>query len=820
MRKYLRTLLLVCFSCVLGISSMQVNIQAQRTNLIESTVDDSVTSGVNYFTYQGIWANGPNPACFENTEHYTTPVLPGANWSELKPSLTLTFEGVKAELYGQKHDGLGIYEIEVDGKKVANVDAYQGDGMHNKELLFATDELEDGPHTITMRMTNTKNTASRREDGHIDFAKVYAQEQAATAVTITETDSTLSAGETKQLHAMVTPQNGTHDGFVWSSSNPNVASVDENGLVKANSNGTTNINVTLKNTNLTDQIAMNVTGNDITKYVSVVDDLGISEGFTFEYENTWAFDSGYPELFFNGTNHYSTTAQQNGKPAIASLRFVGSGIELYGNLQNSQGIYDIYIDEELVATKDAYASSRLTKQLIFEKKDLKEEEHMLKVVTSDAKNPASSGTDISIDRALVYHDEIPADDFQITQTNLTLDTNTSFELHTVFTPTYATLANITWKSSNEEVASVDEHGVITAKKVGKVEISGTLENGSVRTAVVNVIDGNNKLHAMFGNTNIHYLQKDYEAIVKKYNYESTKFNTDFGWKHDQINAEIVSFTKDEAVHNVTFTPQDFTNEAGVIFPKEQISIKFLKETSVGEGRAGAMAESNHTDIPDIIYNADPKDIEENRIQNAWMSIDIPKDAKAGTYHGVIEIKGDDMETISLPYSFDVINLEQPDVKDYQGGVELWEYPYAVAKYYNIPDSELYGERHIQLLTQNLKEYAAMGGNTITTAVTDYPWDRNNPFDYPSTIQWTRKADGTFVFDYTQFDKWVQLNVDLGISDKLKCFSMAPYHAMRYYDEAQGNIVEENLNVGSARWNEVWGQFLTSFIPHLDEKRLV
>ena len=41
------------------------------------------------------------------------------------------------------------------------------------------------------------------------------------------------------------------------------------------------------------------------------------------------------------------------------------------------------------------------------------------------------------------------------------------------------------------------------------------------------------------------------------------------------------------------------------------------------------------------------------------------------------------------------------------------------------------------------------------------------------MKWTKEKDGSFTYDFTDFDKWVQFNKDLGIGDKIVIYSIAP-----------------------------------------------
>lgn len=74
---------------------------------------------------------------------------------------------------------------------------------------------------------------------------------AVTGVILDKTSITLKAGESETLVATVSPENATDKGVTWESSNEEVATVDENGLIQAINPGIATITVTTKDGNFT-----------------------------------------------------------------------------------------------------------------------------------------------------------------------------------------------------------------------------------------------------------------------------------------------------------------------------------------------------------------------------------------------------------------------------------------------------------------------------------------------------------------------------------------------------------------------------------------
>ncbi len=89
---------------------------------------------------------------------------PGYRWTEHSSATaaeeaTFTFYGTQARYYGYIGNDLGQVEMVVDGTVAATVDCY-GSSLQYDALLYETNVLPYGEHTLTVRVTGTKNAAS------------------------------------------------------------------------------------------------------------------------------------------------------------------------------------------------------------------------------------------------------------------------------------------------------------------------------------------------------------------------------------------------------------------------------------------------------------------------------------------------------------------------------------------------------------------------------------------------------------------------------------------------------------------------------------
>lgn len=114
-------------------------------------------------------------------------------------------------------------------------------------------------NTATLYVPSASLDAYKAANQWNAFGTIAAYSIPATSVALNKTETTLEVAVQDQLTATVLPEDATDKTVTWTSSDPTIATVDENGLVTAVAAGTATITATTADgTNLTAQCAVTV----------------------------------------------------------------------------------------------------------------------------------------------------------------------------------------------------------------------------------------------------------------------------------------------------------------------------------------------------------------------------------------------------------------------------------------------------------------------------------------------------------------------------------------------------------------------------------
>lgn len=338
--------------------------------------------------------------------------------------------------------------------------------------------------------------------------------------------------------------------------------------------------------------------------------------------------------------------------------------------------------------------------------------------------------------------------------------------------------------------------------------------------------GEPNLGGTIEDTNEQCTQNRYSEIAAK-NVSSVNLSA---WKNDKATSVLALFSRDCSLENVRVTASRLKSETDSI-SADHVKTTFIKSvkayngTYLGYGdKTRPLPEAtsaNRSESSDVLYQQGGSiDIGWNSVQPVWVEFDIPKDAAAGVYTGTLTASADGIEEpLTFTYTINVADVVLPDADTFADtfDIELWQYPYSSAEYYDV---EPFSEEHLALMESSMLKYKEIGGHAITTTIVEEAWNGQtysaNEVHYPSMVKWTKNGDGSFSYDYTDFDRWVTFCKGLGIGDKIVLYSIAPWHNSFAYWE-NNTLKYESFTAGNDRYVEVWTDFLQDLIDHLEEK---
>jgi hypothetical protein len=288
-----------------------------------------------------------------------------------------------------------------------------------------------------------------------------------------------------------------------------------------------------------------------------------------------------------------------------------------------------------------------------------------------------------------------------------------------------------------------------------------------------------------------------------------------GWKGQRVSCELLVWSTGSE-ENITIKASGFSNDTYEI-SKESTSISAIKYVLVDEFLNGCGRDPNNDPChisPDLISNENSFTIHTAETRPIWISVDIPPDAPAGIYTGTIS-RQSASGTVNHIITLEVLNKLLPDPCDWSFHLDLWQNPYAVARYHGVA---LWSKEHLDLLRPLLKKLANAGQKCITTTLVDKPWNGQTYDPFGTMVNWTKKTNGSWEYDYTIFDQYVSLAMASGITKQINCYSMVPVgNHFSWFDEASAETITEVLTPGSAEYENIWRPFLNDFKVHLEEK---
>lgn len=218
---------------------------------------------------------------------------------------------------------------------------------------------------------------------------------------------------------------------------------------------------------------------------------------------------------------------------------------------------------------------------------------------------------------------------------------------------------------------------------------------------------------------------------------------------------------------------------------------------------------------DLIGRYAVLDVPAGNVQPVWLSVDVPADAVPGRYKGELTLSVAGKVCKTLPYSLTVgpRQLTPPSERPFH--LDLWQNPYTFAR---VAGVRLWSPEHFAAMRPVMEHLARAGQKVITATVMDRPWNGQTEDPFGSMVTKIRRADGSWLYDYTVFDLWVSFMMSLGIDKQINCYTLIPWAlSFDYFDQATGSVTYVKASTDSPEYEQYWGRFIMDFSRHLREK---
>lgn len=377
-----------------------------------------------------------------------------------------------------------------------------------------------------------------------------------TGVSLDQSDVTLKIKETLQLNATVSPNNAKNKEITWSSSDSDIVTVDDTGLITAKKKGTATIKVvtndgnyeaTCKVTVASDVVK--VTGisldktsatvginNTITLKATVKPNDASNKGVTWKSSDTSiaTVDNGKVKGIKEGKVTITATTKDGNHSATATItvkKIKVTGVTL-NTTSKTIAVGDTYTLKATVKPSDAsdkgvtWKSSDTSIVTVSggKIKGIKEGKATITVTTKDGNYSATATITVN-----------PAKVTKVTITgNSTVAVKKSITLKASVTATGNADKTVKWTSSDTTIATVNNKGVVTGVKAGTVTITATA-GGVKATKKVTVTASTVKLNLTIKFTTVCSSDK---TIVQGYKY--TVYNN--GKAYNDYKAIIINGT--------------------------------------------------------------------------------------------------------------------------------------------------------------------------------------------------------------------------------------------------------------------------------------
>ena len=366
------------------------------------------------------------------------------------------------------------------------------------------------------KVTNTSLRAMQRGECDLTVASVQNPEvtetfrvlviQPVKKIQIDAGSRKVAAGSTLQLKAICSPENASITSVTWTSKNPNIATVDENGVVTGLKKGSANI------------VATAADGSKI----SATAFLTVTQSVT------------------------SISFAQDNIPVVAG-RTVPAKIQILPAEANDRSVTWSSSDESIATVRGGQVTGKKAGVCTI-------------TCTSNSNPSVSASATVTVSQLVTKIECLNP------QSELSIKTGENVQLRLNVLPEDATDKGVTFKSLQSKIASVDENGLVTGLNRGTASITVTAKDASKRQATIRV----NVIQPVTGvsvQKDLYYVQKGEGASIKAVIEPKNANNQAVYWSSENewiatVRSNGTSTGRVDGVNNGVTTVYTYTEDGG------------------------------------------------------------------------------------------------------------------------------------------------------------------------------------------------------------------------------------------------------------------
>ncbi|MBT2733623.1 Ig-like domain-containing protein [Bacillus sp. ISL-7] len=429
----------------------------------------------------------------------------GASNIEVQPISSVDLNHMSIGFYEVGADiPAGTYTLEINDSEVYNDFAYVNiyDPQYN-EIGYLSLYADDDP--IEYTVSSGDKIYISRMTGTMSLKEKILVPQ---SITLNKSSLSLLVNRTAQLTATVKPSTAVNKMVSWTSSHPDIATVDMRGNVKALKAGSTSITASAngdptikKSINVTvtkvvptslklSRSSLNITNNQMVKvYGTIAPTDAENKTILWKSSNTKVATvdaAGNIKGIANGSATITATASDN----VKVFKTVAVRVSTKTVKVNKTSL-SVTVGKTAVLSATVSPSDSTDKTVKWKTSNKK-------IVTVDSKGKIyaiAKGTAIitaTVNGAKIVKVQVKvtppvlAKSVKLNKTFVTLIKGKTITLSATVSPSNVTNKTVKWKSSNTKVAKVDSKGKVTAVGAGTATITSTTTNGKKTSATIRV----------------------------------------------------------------------------------------------------------------------------------------------------------------------------------------------------------------------------------------------------------------------------------------------------------------------------------------------